>query len=97
MANKKNETKIANEVAEETNETVASVEVAEEEFVTIKLPKDRNSNGSDSEYVSVNDRTWQIKRGVEVKVPACVAEVLANREKQLDAAYDYRASVENKD
>ena len=83
MANKKNETKIANEVAEE-------------EFVTIILPKDRNSNGSDSEYVSVNDRTWQIKRGVEVKVPACVAEVLANREKQLDAAYDYRASVENK-
>lgn len=67
--------------------------IAEEEMVTIKLDKDRSGKSGDSLYVSVNDRTFQIKRGVEVKVPACVAEVIANSERQLDAAYDYLESV----
>lgn len=64
---------------------------ATEEMVTIKLPKER---GEDSVWVSVNDRPpLQIKRGVEVKVPAWAAEALANSEKQRDAAYDYLESV----
>lgn len=34
--------------------------------------------------MSVNERTWLIKRGVEVEVPECVAEVLQNRERMLE-------------
>lgn len=71
------------------------VEETKEETVVIKLPKIRG--GADSEYVSVNDRTWQIQRGVEVEVPVCVAEVLDTREKQLERAYNYLESVESKD
>ena len=34
--------------------------------------------------MGVNERTWLIKRGVEVEVPQCVAEVLVNREHMLE-------------
>lgn len=75
----------------ENKKKVETTEVVKEEMVTIKLPKIRG--GADSEYVSVNDRTWQIQRGVAVEVPACVAEVLDTREKQLERAYDFLESV----
>ena len=35
-------------------------------------------------FVSVNERTWLIRRGVEVEVPLCVAEVLRSREMMLE-------------
>ena len=45
-----------------------------EKLVKVKIPRER---GNDTDvYVSVNDRSWLIKRGVEVEVPECVAEVL---------------------
>lgn len=52
---------------------------AKEKTVKIRLPKTRELQ--DDVFVSVNERTWLIKRGVEVEVPECVAEVLANAEK----------------
>ena len=78
----------------ENKKKVETTEVVKEEMVTIKLPKIRG--GADSIWVSVNDKKWQIKRGVEVEVPACVAEVLEAREKQLERAYDYLESVTSK-
>lgn len=45
-----------------------------EKTVRIKLPILPNDEGD--VFVSVNDRTWQIKRGEYVDVPECVAEVL---------------------
>ena len=75
----------------ENKKKVETPTEVKEEMVTIKLPKIRG--GADSEYVSVNDRTWRIKRGVAVEVPACVAEVLENRDRQLEAAYEYLDSV----
>ena len=36
--------------------------------------------------MSVNARTWLIRRGETVKVPECVAKLLQNRELALDAA-----------
>lgn len=45
-----------------------------EKMVRIKLPILPNDEGD--QFVSVNDRTWQIKRGEWVDVPECVAEVL---------------------
>ncbi|MBQ5765700.1 MAG: hypothetical protein IIW03_06115 [Clostridia bacterium] len=45
--------------------------------VTIKLFKD-NGRYRDDVYVAVNDRTYLIKRGVEVTVPRFVEQALQN-------------------
>lgn len=53
-----------------------------EKTVTIRLPKNRNQQ--EDVFVSVNNRTWLIQRGVNVEVPACVAEVLRHQEKMQE-------------
>ncbi|MBO5105654.1 MAG: hypothetical protein J6C29_02035 [Clostridia bacterium] len=45
--------------------------------VTIKLFKD-NGRYRDDVYVSVNDRSFLIKRGVEVTVPRFIEQALKN-------------------
>jgi len=57
-------------------------ETAKEKKVKIRLPKERRDQ--EDVFVSVNERSWLIRRGVEVEVPLCVAEVLRNREKMLE-------------
>lgn len=54
-----------------------------ENTVKIKLPRERREQ--EDVFVGVNERTWLIKRGVEVEVPACVAEVLMHRENMLES------------
>ena len=54
-----------------------------EKTVKIKLPKERRDQ--ENVFVGVNERTWLIKRGVEVEVPECVAEGLINREHMLES------------
>lgn len=56
-------------------------EVKKEKMVTIKIP--RVKKDQEDTFVSVNDRTWQIKPGVAVEVPECVAEVLQHQEEML--------------
>ena len=58
-----------------------------ENMVKIKLP--RNRKDEDDMFVSVNERTWLIKRGVEVEVPECVAEVIRNSELMQEEAYEF--------
>ena len=53
-----------------------------EKTVTIRLPKNRGQQ--EDVFVSVNNRTWLIQRGVNVAVPACVAEVLRHQEKMQE-------------
>ena len=65
-----------------------------EKTVKIKLPKLRDGR-SNTVYVSVNDRTWLIKRGVEVEVPECVKEVLDHSEHAEDLADAYVAEKSN--
>lgn len=55
-----------------------------EKTVSLRLPKSRNEQ--EDLFVSVNARTWLIRRGETVKVPECVAKLLQNRELALDAA-----------
>lgn len=55
---------------------------AGEKLVRIRLPKERRDQ--EDVFVGINERTWLIKRGVEVEVPECVAEVLENREMMLE-------------
>ena len=51
-------------------------------MVKIRLPKTKKEK--DDVFVSVNFRTYQIQRGVEVEVPDFVAEVLYNKERMLE-------------
>ena len=53
-----------------------------EKMVMIRIP--RTKADQEDVFVSVNQRTWLIKRGVEVEVPACVAEVLRHQEEMLE-------------
>ena len=67
---------------------------AKETKVKIRLPITRDLK--DDVFVAVNGRTWLIKRGEEVEVPACVVEVLRHQEEALARAYNYQASMESK-
>lgn len=58
-----------------------------EKMVTIKIP--RVSKAQEDVPVWVNDRSWLIKRGVEVQVPECVAEVLQHQEEILEKIMEF--------
>lgn len=49
--------------------------------VKIKLPRIPGSRNADV-FARVNDYTCLVKRGMEVEVPYCVAQVLQNSEEQ---------------
>lgn len=59
------------------------IEETKEKLVKIRIPRTR----ADQEDVPVwvNNRSWLIKRGVEVEVPECVAEVLRHQEEVLES------------
>ena len=63
-------------------------------MVKIKLPllrdKDLNAEG---EYVGLNGKPYQIKRGVEVEVPVGVYEILETKEKMLAEAMEYESQA----
>lgn len=50
--------------------------------VKVRLPKIKADQ--EDVFVSVNDYTCIVKRGVEVEVPVFVAEVLQHREEMLE-------------
>lgn len=91
MANR-NENK--NEAAVEVNtpETAseAAVEASEKKPKTekIMLPLIRGERNRE-QFVAVNGKTYLIKRGEEVEVPASVAEVLRHSEAAADEADRY--------
>ncbi len=58
-----------------------------EKMVKIRLPRERDDKSPVT--VWVNERSWVIQRGEEVKVPECVAEVLRNKELMLEYGIDY--------
>lgn len=55
--------------------------------VTIRIP--RLSPKQEDVFVSVNQNTYLIKRGVEVEVPAAVAEVLRHQEEMLEVIQQF--------
>jgi hypothetical protein len=64
--------------------------------VKIKLPLTRTEK--DDVWVCANGKPYLIKRGVEVEVPAIVAEGFVNREKMLEQAMEFEAqAAENAD
>ena len=62
-----------------------------EKLIKIKLPKSRAEQ--EDVFVSVNNRTFLIARGVEVEVPACVAEVLTHQEQMLEKIMLFEAET----
>lgn len=62
-------------------------------MVKIKLPLTRTEKND--VYVAVNGKSYLIKRGEYVDVPASVAEVLENREKMLNQAMEFEAKASN--
>lgn len=59
-----------------------------EEMTTVLLPRGRKQE-ENFVIVSVNGRSWKIMRGVEVRVPACVAEVLVHGRMMAEEARRY--------
>jgi hypothetical protein len=78
-------------MAEATKTATKATETAKEKLVKIRIPRERDRQ--DDVFVCVNGRTWLIKRGVEVEVPECVAEVIRNAEDVADQAFAYMESV----
>lgn len=66
-----------------------------EQTARIKIPKTKELQ--DDVFVSVNNRTWQIQRGVYVEVPACVAEVLQHSEEMAEEALRFENQVQSKE
>lgn len=60
--------------------------VADEKAKTVVIQLPVIEGMGDSVYVSVNMKSYQIKRGEPVEVPLCVAEVLENSNKQIMVA-----------
>ena len=69
-------------------------EAAKEKTGEIRIP--RTKADQEDVPVWVNDRSWIIKRGVEVEVPECVAEVLRHQEEALEEIMLFQESAQNK-
>ena len=69
-------------------------EAPKEKMVKIRIP--RTKKEEDDVFVSVNLRTWLIKRGVEVEVPECVAEVLRHQEEALEEIMLFEEQAQRK-
>ena len=76
------------------NTTTTAAPTKAEKMVKIKLPLSRTEK--DDVPVAVNNRTWLIKRGVEVEVPECVAEVLKHQEEMLSQSMEFEAEHADK-
>ena len=64
-------------------------------MVKIKIPKTKEEK--EDVFVSVNFRTYQIQRGVEVEVPDFVYEVLQNREKMLEEIMIFEEQAQHRE
>ncbi len=62
--------------------------------VKVRIPKTKNDQ--EDVFVSVNKDTWLIKRGVEVEVPASVAEVLRHQEEMMEVIMLFEEKKANK-
>lgn len=66
---------------ERIDEQVRKISQDMEELVPVKLFKD-SGRYTDDVFVRMNNKTFQIKRGVRVEVPRYVVEILNNSDAQ---------------
>ena len=77
-----------------TNKKTEAVENTAEiapKKVKIKLPLTREER--DDVYVCLNGKSYLIKRGKEVEVPAGVAEILQHKEEMLEQSMEFEAQA----
>ena len=75
-------------------ETVKKTEAPKEKMVKVRIP--RTKADQEDVFVSVNLKTYLIKRGVEVEVPDFVAEVLRHQEEMLEEIMLFEAQAQRK-
>lgn len=63
-------------------------------MVKVRIP--RTKKDEEDVFVSVNNYTCIIKRGVEVEVPDFVAEVLQHQEEMLEEIMLFEDAIQNK-
>ncbi|MBR4079279.1 MAG: hypothetical protein IKK29_03615 [Christensenellaceae bacterium] len=68
-----------------------NAKTAKPKMAKIKLELTRHEKND--EYVAINGKSYQIKRGEEVEVPQSVVEVLQNKERMLRKAMDFEAEA----
>ena len=68
--------------------------VPNEPIVTINIPITRSEK--EDVWVAVNGKSMQIKRGVDVDVPRCIAKALEHSQNMLIAAMEYEAAAQGK-
>ena len=68
---------------------------AKEEMVRIRLPRPLKDE-ENFQIVTINDRSWKIKKGEWVDVPKYVAEVIENSERMREINEAYIESVTDK-
>ena len=76
------------------NNGAVPAEPAAPKIVKIKLPKSKEQK--EDVFVSVNFRTYQIQRGVEVEGRDFVYEVLQHQEEMLEQIMLFEDAVQNK-
>ena len=76
-------------------EETATTQAENSELVSIRLFKDNRRYKGDL-FVSVNGVNYQIKRGVTVQVPPCVAEVIQHSMEQDEASAARLADIVQK-
>lgn len=64
-----------------------------EELVEVRLPILPDPNAPQQEFYSVNGKNWLIQRGVPVKVPKALAEVIDRSEAATLYAIQYANSI----
>lgn len=82
MAKTKEENTVEEKTTVEENKEIIAPPEPGSRMVEIRIPKTKD-NARDV-FVSVNQRTFQIQRGVTVKVPDYVAQFLEMRDDQIE-------------
>lgn len=72
------------------NENTKAPKATGPKTVKIRIPRTRADQ--EDVFVSVNNRTYIVKRGVEVEVPDYIAEVLRHQEEMLETIMQFEAS-----
>ena len=85
---------MATKKTEAVNEAVNEAVETGPKMVKVRIP--RTKAEQEDVFVSVNLRTYQIKRGVEVEVPDFVAEVLRHQEEMLEEIMLFEAANQRK-
>ena len=78
-----------------TDKEAKDIRAYENGYVNIRLPKLPGQREQTDVIVSLNGRTWQIKRGIEVSVPRALKLILERARAAAEYADEYINAVAN--